>query len=109
MLPGMSRETRARGFWRLAVAAAVTALGVRFAAACNDTALVPLPDCHPNNCTCDQDPFQPLCKGFNDKPEAGAPIPFAEAGSDSAVDASDANEGVDASDAAVDADEDAGD
>jgi hypothetical protein len=33
------------------------------------------PKCKETKCTCEQDPFQPLCKGFNDRPETG-PVEF---------------------------------
>ena len=86
----------------------VGALGATYAAACNDTALVESPDCHPDHCSCEQDPFQPLCRGFNDKPEGGGTVIFTEAGPDtSGEDAGDSSL-TDAADAA-DGEDDSGD
>ncbi|CAN5765139.1 hypothetical protein BH11MYX4_BH11MYX4_67820 [soil metagenome] len=41
------------------------------AMACNDNPLVEVPACRPGLCTCEEDPTQATCKGFNDRPEGG--------------------------------------
>jgi hypothetical protein len=40
-------------------------------AACNDNPLIEVPACRPGLCTCEEDPTQVTCKGFNDRPEGG--------------------------------------
>jgi hypothetical protein len=47
-------------------------LGVAAGFGCEGDYLAPVdPKCKESTCTCEQDPFQPTCKGFNDRPEGG--------------------------------------
>jgi hypothetical protein len=55
---------------------------------CTGDLITPPPQCTGPQCSCDQDPLQPLCKGFNDRPEGGV------------IDMSDAQK-VDANDGAI--------
>ncbi len=36
---------------------------------CNGALIPPPPQCTGPSCSCDEDPLQPLCKGFNDRPD----------------------------------------
>jgi len=45
--------------------------GLAAVAACNDNPLIEVPACRPGLCTCEEDPTQATCKGFNDRPEGG--------------------------------------
>lgn len=79
------------------------------AAACNSADFTPAPnvDCNKTQCTCEQDPSQPTCKGYSGQPEGGTPLSDASptldaTPADGAADASDAGE-----DGAADAGEDA--
>lgn len=63
----MSRRFRIFGV--LSAAAALT-FGV-VVAACNDDPVIQPPSCTPGACTCDQDPTQPACKGYNDRGDGG--------------------------------------
>lgn len=69
----MATETKLHGLFRFVAVVGLAAVGARAAAACNDTALIEPPDCHPDHCTCEQDPVQLSCTGFNDRPESGPP------------------------------------
>ncbi|MDB4934978.1 MAG: hypothetical protein JWP87_1950 [Labilithrix sp.] len=81
-------------------------LGVAAGIGCEGDYLAPVdPKCKETKCTCEEDPFQALCKGFNDRPETG-PVEFDASRPDVGVgDASDAAAG----DGESDADPDAGD
>lgn len=51
-----------------------------YAVGCDDTAIPPAAaGCREVRCTCEEDPNQPTCKGFNERPEAGSTEEF-EAG-----------------------------
>jgi hypothetical protein len=75
---------------------ALSSLAVLFGAAtlvvigCAGNLIPPPPQCTGASCSCDEDPLQPLCKGFNNRP-------------DGMVDMTDAQK-VDAGDAAVEPD-----
>lgn len=36
---------------------------------CAGDLIAPPPQCTGSGCSCDEDPLQPLCKGFNDRPD----------------------------------------
>lgn len=68
--------------------------------ACNTSDFTPAPplDCERTQCTCEQDPSQPTCRGFSGQPEGGVPLSDAgpslddggpDAGDDAAADAGD--------------------
>ncbi len=73
----------------------VVSAGLATVAACNSADFTPAPviDCNKTQCTCEQDPSQPTCKGFSGQPEGGTPLsdasPDLDAGSDAGTDASD--------------------
>ncbi len=69
----METEAKLHRLIRFAAVVGLAAAGARAAAACNDTALVEPPNCHPAHCTCEEDPAQSVCRGFNDRPEASKP------------------------------------
>lgn len=77
-------------------------IGAHAAAACNDTPLRYFEPCRGLGCTCEADPSQPLCRGFNERPEGS---PGFDAGIVEASD--DVFEPGDGSDDAADAEEDA--
>jgi hypothetical protein len=71
---------------RLFVGAALVAVGA--VTACSPGTLINPPTCQGAGCTCEEDPSQPLCKGFNDRPEGGTELPDGgEGGSDASSDA----------------------
>ena len=48
-----------------------------YGAGCDDTAIpLPVAGCRETRCTCEEDPLQPTCKGFNARPEAGSTEEF---------------------------------
>lgn len=99
-----SARKRRRLFWFVAAVAAT--LGAQ-AIACQTAATRDATPCTPGAiCTCAEDPTQPLCKGFNDRPEGGFDVgPIFEAGADTSMkDAADASvdDAADAADAADD-------
>lgn len=58
------------------------AFGLALAAACNTAPFTPAPaiDCSKTDCTCEEDPSQPTCRGFPGLPEAGlGPFPEEDA------------------------------
>lgn len=75
----------------------VAALAAAIAAACNDAPLIGVPECHSDHCTCEQDPTDPGCAAFNNRPETSPGEP------------SDASERSDASDDGVSDARDGGD
>jgi hypothetical protein len=66
----MRRQTKLRAFFWLSFLVG-GALAAQSAAGCNDAPLIGVPVCRPGLCTCEEDPQQPTCKGFNDRPEGG--------------------------------------
>jgi len=56
-------------FWLSLVAGATIACNTVIA--CNDNPLIEVPRCRPGLCTCEEDPTQATCKGFNERPEGG--------------------------------------
>jgi hypothetical protein len=69
---------------------------------CDSAELTTPPDCKGNGCTCEQDPQQPRCRGFQPPdnnleagPPSDAPITFADTGTDAAADAGDAGDAAD--------------
>jgi hypothetical protein len=42
-----------------------------FAIGCTGSLLSPPPHCTGTQCSCEEDPLQPLCKGFNTRPDGG--------------------------------------
>lgn len=88
---------------------AVTA-GIVALVACNSADFTPAPaiDCTKTQCTCEQDPEQPTCRGYSGQPEGGVPLsdaspeidatPSDDAAADAGDDgAADAGEDADAS------------
>jgi hypothetical protein len=63
----------ARRLLRLMVVAALAAVGAHSAVACNKADFVDRDNsgCREAKCTCDEDPSQPTCKGFNERGETG--------------------------------------
>ncbi len=64
----MTRTAKRRALSAFAVlfgAATLVAIG------CSGDLITPPPQCTGSTCSCDQDPLQPLCKGFNDRPDGG--------------------------------------
>lgn len=51
------------GFAVLFGAATIAVMG------CAGDFIAPPPQCTGPSCSCEQDPLQPLCKGFNDRPD----------------------------------------
>ncbi len=80
-------------------------IGAHLAAACNDTPLRYFEPCRGIGCSCESDPNQPLCRGFNERPEGS---PGFDAGvveaSDDVVDAGETDAASEAADADADAD-----
>lgn len=78
------------------------AAGVAVLVACNSADFTPAPtvDCSKTQCTCEQDPSQPTCKGYNGQPEGGVPLsdasPQIDAEPDATTDASDDGAAADA-------------
>ena len=56
-------------FWLSLVAGATFACNA--VTACNDSPLIDVPRCRPGLCTCEEDPTQATCRGFNERPEGG--------------------------------------
>src|SRR4051812_32630595 len=71
-------------------------------AACETAPTRDAPECKPGAiCTCEEDPTQPLCRGFNDRPDATVPVDAADVqvpdtGGDTSI--PDTDGGIDASD-----------
>lgn len=76
--------------------------------ACNTSDFTPAPplDCTKTECTCEQEPSQPTCRGFSGQPEGGLPLSDSGPGLPDAADAAD-GEADAGDDGAVDAGEDA--
>ena len=72
-------------FWL--VVSASGALTAHSAAACNNTPLILPPACRPGQCTCEQDPTQPTCGGFDDRAD-GDSDPADANGADTSADGS---------------------
>lgn len=66
----MRRDATLRFVFWLSIAASAALTG-NVVLACNDNPLIPVPVCRPGLCTCEEDPTQPTCKGFNERPEGG--------------------------------------
>jgi hypothetical protein len=49
--------------------AVVSAATVAVVVGCAGEIIPPPPQCMGSACSCDDDPLQPLCKGFNDRPD----------------------------------------
>lgn len=81
-------------------------VGIGAAVACTGDVISRPAPCKGAGCTCEQDPSQPLCKGFDDRPEGGGVIVDSaapEAGDATMPsDASDAGDAADAADAPAD-------
>lgn len=98
--------------FRMLLGGAVAALSVQTAAGCSradftDTSTAGCQD--PKACTCEEDPSQATCKGFNGRPEFESGIPDARdlpGDSSISVDPDAAEGGPDASDDAADAADD---
>jgi hypothetical protein len=100
----MQRRARRRPpLVRLLVVAGL-ALGAAYAGGCTTADLSQNPPCTGSSCTCEQDPNQSRCKGFNDRDDASLTEPF-----DGAL--KDANEAgpAEAGDAETDGPDDGGD
>jgi hypothetical protein len=80
----LGRDTRLlRHLWFVAV------LG-----GCSPGTLINAPTCTGAGCTCEEDPSQPTCKAFNERPEGGTELPV-EGGSESSTDAGDGSADAD--------------
>jgi len=66
----MGRDTTLRAVFLLAVLGAC-GVAAQAAVGCNDDPLIQVPPCRPGLCTCEEDPSQATCRGFNDRPEGG--------------------------------------
>src|SRR3954454_17003649 len=87
--------------WLSAIAGSVLAAQVVWG--CNDSPLIEVPVCRPGLCTCEEDPQQATCKGFNERPEGGkdpADAKIPETSPDDAPDDAPADAPDDAEDAA---------
>lgn len=95
---------RQRTLLRLLVVAGL-ALGAAHASGCTTASFSEREPCRGSSCTCEDDPEQPLCRGFNARDDASLTEPFdAEP-----QDASEAGAEAEAGDAHADALADAGD
>lgn len=99
------RERRLRTLARLLVIAGMTA-GAGYAGGCNTASFSERAPCRGSTCTCEEDPEQPLCKGFNEREDASLTEPFDAAPQDASEAGLDAADGE--SDASADADDDGG-
>lgn len=81
------------------------ALGISAAMACTGDKISAPAACQGTGCSCEEDPFQPLCKGFNDRPEGGTGVILDAA----TPDTGDAREPTEAGDAEAGGPEDGGD
>jgi hypothetical protein len=70
-MSGRARDVRVRFRWVIVVGAA---LGIGAAVACSGEIITRPAPCKGAGCSCEEDPFQPLCKGFNDRPEGGTGV-----------------------------------
>jgi hypothetical protein len=64
----MTRRAKRRALSSLAVlfgAAVLVTIG------CTGDLISPPPQCTGTQCSCEEDPLQPLCKGFNTRPDGG--------------------------------------
>lgn len=95
----MAVRSRNLRFLSRALVVLVATLGFQAAAGCNSAGYTDSGPCTGSACTCEQDPNQPLCKGFNDRPETGADLPDGsfqfDAAKNAAPDAADAADGAD--------------
>ena len=66
----MRRDTTLRAVFWLFLAAGGAIAG-NAGLACNDNPLIEVPVCRRGLCTCEEDPTQPTCKRFNERPEGG--------------------------------------
>jgi hypothetical protein len=99
----LTRARRRAPLARLLVVASLT-LGAGYAGGCTTADLSQNPPCTGASCTCEQDPQQPRCKGFNERDDASLTEPFDA----QPQDASEAGP-ADAGDAETDGPDDGGD
>lgn len=66
----MTKNAIRRGLFVLSLALG-GALAGRSVVACNDNPIITAPTCAPGGCSCDEDPSQATCKGFNEREEGG--------------------------------------
>lgn len=67
----MRRHTRLRPLFPF-VFVLGAAMAARAAVGCNTVDVIPIAECKPGAvCTCQEEPNQPLCKGFNERPDGG--------------------------------------
>lgn len=97
-----ARARKRRGVFGFILAAGVV-LGASYAGGCNKASFSDRAPCQGDGCTCEDDPEQALCKGFNERDDASLTEPF---DANPAVDAGDAGDAGDA--ASDDAGDDAG-
>jgi hypothetical protein len=97
----MGSRRKKRTLFRLVVAAGI-ALGAGHAAGCTTATFSERAPCRGSSCACEEDPEQPLCKGFNQRDDASLTEPFDAAPQD-------ASEGGVADDAPSDGGDDARD
>ena len=103
----MARTRQRRRVFLFVVAVGI-ALGAQILA-CETAPTRDAPICTPGAvCTCAEDPTQPLCKGFNDRPEGGFDVgPIFDSGDTGVRDSADAaTDGPDDSGDAADAADD---
>lgn len=98
----LGRDTKLGAIFWLVVSAS-GALTAHSAGGCNDAPLIQPPGCSPGQCTCEEDPAQSTCSGFDDRPDGGSdpadansPDTSVDGSADAEVDASD--DGPDAAD-----------
>ena len=69
------RVLRAVRFVRI-VGVGTLLLGSSYAGGCSDASLLEVGPCRGASCSCEQDPQQPLCKGYNERGDARLEEPF---------------------------------
>lgn len=70
----MTRRAKRRALSKSRVFRSVAVLfgaATLFAIGCTGSLIAPPPQCTGTQCSCEEDPLQPLCKGFNTRPDGG--------------------------------------
>lgn len=97
-----ARARKRRGLLRFIIALGAV-LGASYAGGCNTASFSERSPCRGAGCTCEEDPEQPLCKGFNEREDASLTEPFDANPANEAGD--EAGEAGEAGDAEADAPE----
>lgn len=71
----IGRARRKRTLVRLLVVAAI-AIGAGYAGGCTTASFSEREPCRGTSCSCEEDPEQPLCKGYNERGDASLTEPF---------------------------------